>query len=122
MAIQQKEVFVNGETYLLTQLPGMTGLKLGKQLIKTLGPAFAVMQGEGQEAGIGKALNVLFDNLDDNAEALIIALVTSASKGSVAINFNTEFAGNYDTLFLLVKEIVEFNYGSVFQMLGSSAL
>lgn len=120
MAIKQKEVIINGETYLLTQLPGMTGLKLGKQLIKTLGPAFAVLQGE--DASVGKALNILFENLDDNAEALVIALVTSASKGSVAINFNSEFAGEYDKLFKLVKEIVEFNYGSVFQMLGSNAL
>jgi hypothetical protein len=120
MAIKQKEVIINGETYLLTQLPGMTGLKLGKQLIKTLGPAFAVLQGE--DASVGKALNILFENLDDSAEALVIALVTSASKGSVAINFNSEFAGEYDKLFMLVKEIVEFNYGSVFQMLGSNAL
>lgn len=120
MAIKQKEVVVNGESFLLTQLPGMTGLKLGKQLIKTLGPSFAVMSGE--EANIANALNILFDNLDDNAEALIIALVSSASKGNMAINFNAEFAGEYDKLFLLVKEIVEFNYGSVFQMLGSNGL
>lgn len=119
MAISQKEVNIQGTDYLLTQLPAMTGLKLGKQLIKTLGPSFAAMQGEG--ATIAGALNILFENLDDNAEALIIALVTSASKGSVAINFNSEFAGEYDKLFMLVKEIVEFNYGSVFQMLGSGA-
>lgn len=121
MAIKQKEVFINGEQYLLTSIPGMTGLKLGKQLIKTLGPAFAVLQGE--QASVSKAMEVLFDNLDDNAEALVIALVSSgANKGAMAINFNTEFAGEYDKLFLLVKEIVEFNYGSVFQMLGSGVL
>lgn len=120
MAIQQKEVTINGEVFLLTQLPGMTGLKLGKQLIKTLGPSLAVMQGEG--ASVGAALNALFDNLDDNAEALIIALVSGATKGNMAINFNMEFAGQYDKLFLLVKEIVEFNFGSVFQMLGSDVL
>lgn len=119
MAIQQKEVTINGEVFLLTQLPGMTGLKLGKQLVKILGPAFASLQGEGASAA--SALNVLFDNLDDNAEALIIALVSGATKGNMAINFNTEFAGQYDKLFLLVKEIVEFNYGSVFQMLGSAS-
>lgn len=118
--IQQKEINIKGDTYLLTQLGGMTGLKLGKQLIKTLGPSFAVLQGE--DASVTKALNILFDNLDDNAEALIIALTSSAAKGNMAINFNTEFAGEYDKLFLLVKEIVEFNYGSVFQMLGSAAL
>lgn len=120
MAIQQKEVTIKDTTYLLTQFGGMTGLKLGKQLVKTLGPAFAVLQGE--DASVGKALNILFDNLNDETEALIIALCSSASKGSVAINFNNEFAGEYDRLFLLVKEIVEFNYGSVFQMLGSASL
>lgn len=120
MAIQQKEVTINGEFYLLTQLPGMTGLKLGKQLIKTLGPSLAVMQGEN--ASVGAALNTLFENLDDNAEALIIALVSGATKNNMALNFNTEFAGQYDKLFLLVKEIVEFNFGSVFQMLGSGVL
>lgn len=119
MAIQQKEVTINGEVFLLTQLPGMTGLKLGKQLIKILGPAFASMQETG---GISAALNILFENLDDNAEALVIALVSGATKGNMAINFNTEFAGQYDKLFLLVKEIVEFNYGSVFQMLGSASV
>lgn len=124
MAIQQKEVTIKDTTYLLTQLPGMTGLKLGKQLIKILGPSFAVMMNtenalEGTNP-ITTAMMMLFDNLDDNAEALIIALVSSASKGSVAINFNTEFAGEYDKLIELVKQIVEFNYGSVFQMLGSA--
>ena len=121
MAIQQKEVNILGETYLLTQFPGMTGLKLGKQLIKTLGPSFAVLSA-GEASSITGALNILFENLDDNSEALIIALVSSATKGTMAINFNTEFAGSYDKLFLLVKEIVEFNYGSVFQMLGSGVL
>lgn len=122
MAIKQKEVNILGETYMLTSIPGMTGLKLGKQLVKTLGPAFTAAVGEdlGGKMDISKGLQVLFENIDDNAEALIIALVTTgATKGTVAINFNTEFAGEYDKLFLLVKEVVEFNYGSVFQMLGS---
>lgn len=120
MSIQQKEVTINGDTYLLTQLPGMTGLKLLKQLTKTLGPSLAALHGES--ASVGTALDVLFDNLDDNAEALVIALVSGATKGNMAINFNLEFAGQYDKLFLLVKEIVEFNFGSVFQMLGSGVL
>lgn len=119
--IEQKDVVVKGETYKLTQFPATTGLKLGKQLIKTLGPSFAELQKGGEFATV-QALNTLFDNIDDNAEALIIALTTSASKGSVAINFNMEFAGEYDKLFHLLKEIVEFNFGSVFQLLGSEGL
>lgn len=115
--IQQKEINIKGEVYTLTHFNGMVGLKLGKQLIKTLGPSFAALQ--GADASVAKALEILFENLDDNSEALIIALVTGATKGNMAINFNVEFAGEYDKLFLLVKEIVEFNYGSVFQILGS---
>lgn len=118
--IQQKEVTIKGDVYVLTHFNGMVGLKLGKQLIKTLGPAFAALQGE--EASVPKALEILFENLDDNSEALVIALVSGATKGNMAINFNIEFAGEYDKLFMLVKEVVEFNYGSVFQMLGSGVL
>lgn len=116
--IEQKIVNVNGTDYMLTQFGGLQGLKLGKQLIKLIGPAFSSLQSEG---GIAKALELLFDSLDDNTEKLIVDLVSGASKNGVAINFNLEFAGQYDTLFLLVKEIVEFNYGSVFTLLGSNA-
>jgi hypothetical protein len=63
----------------------------------------------------------LFDNLDTvDVEALIKELVaSSATKGSMAINFDMEFSGEYGKLFTLVKEIVEFNYGSVFTLFGS---
>jgi hypothetical protein len=37
----------------------------------------------------------------------------------MAINFDMEFAGKYDKLFNLVKEILEFNFGSVFTLFGS---
>lgn len=115
--IQQKEVTIKGDSYTLTHFNGMVGLKLGKQLVKVLGPSFAA----ASQGNIVTALETLFNNLDDNSEALIIALVSGATKGNMAINFNVEFAGEYDKLFMLVKEIVEFNYGSVFQMLGSAA-
>ena len=115
--IQQKDVTIKGQTYKLTHFNGMVGLKLGKQLVKVLGPSFAA----ASQGNIVDALETLFENLDDNSEALVIALVSGASKNNMAIDFNSEFAGEYDKLFLLVKEIVEFNYGSVFQMLGSAA-
>lgn len=116
--IQQKEVTIKGDSYTLTHFNGMVGLKLGKQLIKVLGPSFTL----ASQGNIPEALSILFENLDENSEALVIALVSGATKGNMAINFNVEFAGEYDKLFLLVKEIVEFNYGSVFQMLGSDVL
>lgn len=116
--IQQKTVSVMGTEYLLTQLPAIRGTRMLKRLIKLVGPAMATFQKEQDLSG---AMMALFDNLDDNVEALLVELVTSANRGSMVINFDNEFAGEYDRLFLLVKEIVEFNYGSVFSLLGSDA-
>lgn len=119
MAIQQKQVMVKGTEYLLTHIPAIRGTRILKQIIKLVGPSFAKFQKEQDLSG---AMAILFDNLDEvGVEQLIIDLVGSANKGSVGINFDMEFAGEYDKLFTLVKEIVEFNYGSVFTLLGSDA-
>lgn len=117
MAIGQKHVTILGTEYLLTHFPAMRGTRVLKQLTKLIGPSLASLQGGGD---LGAALNILFDNLDQNVEQLIVELVSTASKGSVGINFDMEFAGEYDKLFLLVKEVVEFNFGSVFTLLGST--
>ena len=119
MAIQQKTVNVKGTDYLLTHIPAIRGTRLLKQIVKLVGPSFATFQ---KQQDLGGAMNILFENLDSvGVEQLLQELVASANKGSVALNFDMEFAGEYDKLFLLVKEIVEFNFGSVFTLLGSDA-
>lgn len=118
MAIGQKTVTIKDTQYMLTHFPAMRGTRVLKQLTVLVGPSLASMQGGGT---IADALNLLFDNLDSNVEQLIVELVSTATKGNVAINFDMEFAGEYDKLFLLVKEVVEFNFGSVFTLLGSAA-
>lgn len=119
MAIQQKQVTVKGTEYLLTHIPAIRGTRILKQIIKLVGPSFAQFQKEQDLSG---AMTILFASLDEvGVEQLIIDLVASANKGSVGINFDMEFAGEYDKLFNLVKEIVEFNFGSVFTLLGSDA-
>lgn len=116
--IQQKTVTVLGTDYLLTHMPAIRGTRMLKRLIKLVGPAMATFQ---KDQDLGGAMNALFENLDDNVEALLVELIASASKGSIAISFDNEFAGEYDRLFLLAKEVVEFNFGSVFSLLGSDA-
>ncbi len=119
MAIGQKQVTILGTEYLITHFPAMRGTRVLKQLTKILGPALVQMQGDGQDK-IGNAMNALFENLDQGVEQLIVELVSTCSKGSVGINFDMEFAGEYDKLFLLVREVIEFNFGSVFTLLGSA--
>lgn len=112
----QKSVNVKGDTYLLTHIPASRGFTILKQIGKIAGPALGVYQQEG----VAGAVSTIFENIDNaNVEQLVKELVGSASKGSVAVNFDMEFAGAYDKLFLLVQEVVEFNFGSVFTLLGS---
>lgn len=122
--IKQKDVVVSGTEYKLTQFPATKGVALLKQLTKLLGPSFAEMAkgAEGADGVMGLAMEKLIENLDNvNVEELVKYLVMNgASKGSAAIEYDTEFAGEYDKLFKLVQEVVEFNFGSVFTLLGGA--
>jgi len=118
--IGQKTVNIKGTDYLLTHFPAIKGTRILKQLIRLIGPSFAEFQ---KDQNLSGAMNVLFKNLDEvGVEVLIQELIQSVSKGSMGINFDSEFAGEYDKLFLLAKEVAEFNFGSVFTLLGSDAL
>lgn len=120
---EQKEVQVMGDTYLLNQFGALEGLKYQKALAAVIMPAIAEISSrddlsEGEAISIG--LNKLSENIDKLDETMIQAMVVrGATKGSVTINFDNEFAGKYNKLFMLLKEIVMFNFGSVFTMLGS---
>ena len=88
MAIKQKEVTIQNEVYMLTSIPGMTGLKLGKQLIKTLGPAFTAAVGEdlSNKMDISKGLQVL--TLSSNVRAQrIFEGITFDARLAGAIHF-----------------------------------
>lgn len=117
--IQQKTVTILGQDYMLTHFPAIKGTKILKQLVKIVGPSIAALQGSSDDR-VGAAMTALFDNLDGPVEEVLMVLVDSATKNNMKINFDMEFAGEYDRLFLLVKEIVEFNFGSVFTMFGSA--
>lgn len=123
MAIKQKTIEVNGSEYLVTQLGALKGTRVLKEITKLVGPAFAQMQkgSDGQSGTIGDALGILFDNLDNaNIEGMIMELTNTVAKpNGSAINFDMEFAGEYDKLFLVLKEVAEFNFGSVFTLFGS---
>lgn len=115
--IEQKEVTIKGENYLLTQFGGIKGVKYGKRVGRIILPIMSVVFGsEGEEANMGKVIEVVCDNLDQLDEDLIAKLIESVTKGGVAIDFDKEFAGNYDTLFMLLQEVIQFNFQSLFQL------
>lgn len=115
--IEQKEVTIKGDKYLMTQFGGLKGIKLGKRVGRIILPVIGVVFSESENGGgIGNIIDVVVDNLDQLDEQLIIELIGSVTKNGVAIDFDKEFAGNYDTLFKLLQEVIQFNFDSLFQL------
>lgn len=121
MAISSHEVQVGDETYVVNTFPATKGLMYLKRLLKVVGPAMAEMAGseEGQinSGGFGKAAEVLFDNLDkENLDQMVVDWVkNNVTKNGQPVIFDNEFSQNYGALFTLIKEMINLNYGSVFQ-------
>lgn len=121
---EQKEVTIGQDTYLLHQFGALEGLKYQKALAQVILPAIAEISkgGEGmsESSAISIGMSKLAENIDKVDERMIEAMVVrGATKNNMAINFDKDFAGKYAELFQLLKEIVMFNFGSVFTMLGS---
>lgn len=120
---EQKTVTVGGQDYLLNQFGAIEGLKYQKALAQVLLPAIAEISKHSdgtEESAISIGMSKLAENIDKVDERMLEAMVTrGATKNSMAINFDNEFAGKYMEMFQLIKEIVMFNFGSVFTMLGS---
>lgn len=111
---------IGSDEFIITQFPATKGLKYQKHLAKLLLPAFAEISKSGSETPIILALEKLAENIDLIQEDILKEMVvTGATKGTSTINFDIEFAGNYGNLFNLLKEIVVFNYESVFTLFGS---
>jgi hypothetical protein len=120
--LKQQTVNVEGTDYLLTAYPATKGLKYQKKLAKVLLPAFAEItkNSQSEEQAISIALEKLAENLDDLDEEMLKEMVVlGATKGGMQINFDFEFSTDYAKLFNLLKELIKFNFASVFTVLGS---
>ena len=114
--IEQKEVTIKGDKYLITQFGGIKGVKLGKRVGRVLLPIIGTIYTEDGEVSLPKVLETVAENLDYLDEQLIMELMSSVTKNGVALDFDKEFAGNYDTLFKLLQAVVEFNFQSLFHL------
>lgn len=121
MAISSHEVLIGEVAYVVNTFPAVKGLGYLKKLLKVIGPALAEMasgdDGQMNQEGIGRAAEILFDNLDkENLDSMIVDWCkNNVTKNGQPINFDMEFAENYGALFTLIKEIIMLNYSSVFQ-------
>tara|TARA_R110000823_G_scaffold261418_10_gene382203 strand:- start:9684 stop:10079 length:396 start_codon:yes stop_codon:yes gene_type:complete len=127
MIIQDHEVTINDETFVIQPFPAFKGLVNLKRLVKIVGPSMTslfnleaeVTEENIETANISQAVSLLVENFEDNdVENLIRDLVKSVSKNGTPLNFDTEFMADYGKLIKLVVEVVKANYSSVFQLGG----
>lgn len=131
MARESKEVEVNGVRYILNHYPGSKGVRILCKLAKMIGqPLSNVLNdvvangGLGANVDVGGAVSVLFSNLDDKnidgfiKEIIGDTIVFTEDGKNRQVNFDLDFAGEYDQLFELLKEILVFQYGSLKKILS----
>ncbi len=125
MIIQDHEVNINGETFLIQPFPAFKGLVHLKKLVKIIGPSMSSLFSDETDvkedsvdiSNISTAVGLLVENFEDSdVENLIRDLIKSVSKDGSPINFDTEFMADYGKLLKLVVEVIKANYGSVFQL------
>lgn len=115
---EQKQVEINGDTYLITQFPARKGIRIGKKVAKIILPAIGKMYGgDEKELNLGDMFEVIAENLDELDDKTIDELLSETTVNKYTIDADNLFAGNYGTLFLLLWEIIEFNFSSVFSTL-----
>ena len=121
--LKQKEFEFEGVKYMATAFPAMKGLNIWKRITKLVGPALLAMAGDGSvldnKSAMQLAAEALIEGLDRvEVEQLVQELVASVSKGNMTINFDMEFSASYDKLAVVVWEVVQLNFGSLFSKKG----
>lgn len=127
--IKVVEIELNGSKYTITQMTARVALKMQARLIKNFGAAFTeilvTIANKGLESAdeaLPRAIMHLAAQLDDKTfEDLVIELTRGVRKSNIELTpqiLDLEFAGELDTLFKLIFEILKVNYSDFFAPSG----
>ncbi len=139
MSFKQHVVNIDSKSYVINPFTFVEGKRIEAQLIKYLSPIVATMMAAGAGADID--VDSITSKDLDFSEKLISAfhemftvhpvddivkfqcdILSKVQKDGRTIDLDKEFACEYDKAFELMKEVVMFNFKSVFQKLGIIAL
>ena len=115
----QKVVRLNDKAYMINAFKGLTGWSYLPRLTKYVFPfiGFMLNEGKGDEEVIEQLVNLLTGENAKEVEQLIIDMVSDIQVDNSRIDFDNEFAQNYDSLILLFVEVIKLNYLESFQRL-----
>ena len=122
--IDSKEIDLNGNKYTVTQMTARNAIKMQARLMRLLGPAAsaifvaAAKDLKTADDAIPTAITYLVQQLDEKTfENLVMDLMHGVRKNNYEMSpqsIDVEFSGDLNTLFLLLKFILEVNFGDFF--------
>lgn len=123
--IETKELELNGSTYLVTEMTARRALRMQARLLKLLGPAASAIflaiskDVDTADNAIPSAITHLVIQLDEKTfDGLIMDLMQGVRKDGMELTpaiIDIEFSGDLNSLFLILKFILEVNFSSFFR-------
>ena len=110
---------INNKAYVINSFKGREGWSYLPRLTKYVFPFIGFMFNENKDDSeiISQLIGLLSDENQKEVEQLLVDLVSNIEVDNMKIDFDKEFAENYDTFLLLVIQVIKLNYLESFQRL-----
>lgn len=110
---------INNKAYVINSFKGREGWSYLPRLTKYVFPFVGFMFNENKDDSeiISQLIGLLSDENQKEVEQLLVDLVSNVEVDNMKIDFDKEFAENYDAFLLLVIQVIKLNYLESFQRL-----
>ena len=110
---------INNKAYVINSFKGREGWSYLPRLTKYVFPFIGFMFNENKDDSeiISQLIGLLSDENQKEVEQLLVDLVSNVEVDNIKIDFDKEFAENYDAFLLLVIQVIKLNYLESFQRL-----
>lgn len=120
---KQTIITINERTYIINAFKGLKGWSYLPRLTKYIFPfvGFIFNQDSTDDDVIATLVSLLSGENAKEVEQLIIEMISDVNVDGSRVDFDTEFAQNYDALLKLVVEVLKLNYQDSFQRLVTAS-
>ena len=120
---KQTIININDRTYIINAFKGLKGWSYLPRLTKYIFPfvGFIFNRDSTDDDVIATLVSLLSGENAKEVEQLIIEMVSDVNVDGSRVDFDTEFAQNYDALLKLVVEVLKLNYQDSFQRLVTAS-
>ena len=110
---------INNKAYVINSFKGREGWSYLPRLTKYVFPFIGFMFNENKDDSeiVSQLIGLLSDENQKEVEQLLVDLVANVEVDNMKIDFDKEFAENYDAFLLLVIQVIKLNYLESFQRL-----